>query len=186
MADAGRLRADAPASGGAYDAAALASAMAEEKESSDVVVTGSRMDRSKSSARGDWNVCTVDDPGRNLRACRRQVDAAASGRAAAHVADGLTNAWKGDLDDAITDFDRAVAAAPRSSQAYLNRGLARKRAGNLNGALADLDQAVRYGPSARTYYQRSLILRQRGDRKRAGADERRAVDLDPRYADLIK
>jgi hypothetical protein len=156
---------------------------------SSIVVTGSRI-AAPSAGRGDWNACTVEDPGRNLGRCRTLVDPSqkgAGGQAAAHVADGLERAWEGDLDGAIRAFDQAIAIAPRSSFAYLNRGLAYKRSGDLGRALADLDRAVRYAPGdARAYYNRSLVLRQRGDTRRARADEQRAADLDPRYAEVVE
>ena len=151
-----------------------------------IVATGSRA----AAPRGDWNQCTVDDPGRSLAGCRHLVDPAATGaagRAAAHLADGLTLAWQGELADAITAFDRAIAIAPRYSFAYLNRGLAHRRNGDLDRALADLNRAVRSAPrSARAYYNRSLVLRQQGAKARAQADEKRAVALDSRYAAVVQ
>ena len=179
-------------------------------ENADVVVTGSRIRRpnlessvpitsvggeeffqaGKSAGRGDWNACTVDDPKRDLGACRRDVASVArgaSGRASPHLAEGLERAWDDELEKAVGAFDRAVALAPRSSAAYLNRGLARRELGDLDGALADLDRAIAYAPrSARGYYHRSLLLRQRGDSRRARADEERAIELDPRYAAAVR
>jgi hypothetical protein len=144
-----------------------------------LVVTGARAAAARASRparRGDWNACTVDDPVRNLAACR--VPAPVSG--------GLERAWKGDWDGALQAFDSAVAAAPRSSQAYLNRALVHRRRGDLDRALADLDRAVRFSPrAARFHYQRSLLLRQIGDARRARADEARAVELDPRYSAVV-
>jgi hypothetical protein len=144
----------------------------------------------KGARRGDWNACTVDDPKRDLNACRRDVASVArgaTGRASAHLSDGLASAWDGDLEKAIAAFDRALVLAPRSSSAHLNRGLARRGLGDLDRALADLDRAIAYAPqAARGYYHRSLLLRQRGDRRRARADEERAVELDPRYAPVVR
>jgi len=170
--------------------------MAEDRASSDIVVTGMAV-RSptalrrarKASERGDWNACTVNDPEGNLAACKKLVDPAApgvTGRAAAHVADGLSLAWRGDTNGAISAFDRAIGIAPKLAIAWLNRGLAHERKGDLNLAMADLDKAVRYAPgSARVYYNRSLLLRQRGDIRRADADAERALDLDGRYEAVL-
>ena len=148
----------------------------------DLVVTGQRRSAAKSASRGDWNACTVDDPSRRLGACTALVDPAApgpAGRAAAHVADGLSRAWHNDFDGAIAAFDQAIAVSPRLSFAYLNRGLVYAHKGETKRALADLDQAVRYGPNAaRNYYGRSLLWRQRGEAKRAEADQARAIALD--------
>lgn len=158
--------------------------------SRDLVVTAQRRSTAKPASRGDWNACTVNDPSRRLGGCTALVDPAAPGpvgRAAAHVADGLSRAWHNDLDGAIAAFDQAIAVSPRLSFAYLNRGLAYAHKGELKRALADLDQAVRYGPNAaRNYYGRSLVWRQRGDAKRAEADQARAIALDRRYEPLVK
>jgi hypothetical protein len=178
---------------------------ADRAESDEVVVTGSRIQRSdyaaaspivtvdtkslSSSNAGDWNACTIDDPAEDLRRCGKLADPAAPGargRAAAHLADGLSRGWAGDLDGAIAAFDQAVAQSPRLAIAWLNRGLAWRRKGDPKRALTDLDQAVRYAPgAARGYYYRSLLLRQRGDARRALADERRAVELDARYLAVV-
>ena len=153
-----------------------------ESSSADVVVTGQRRSAAKPAPYGDWNACTVDDPKQRLDACRMLVNPAApgsAGRAAAHVADGLSLAWQDDLDGAIAAFDQAIAISPRLSFAYLNRGLVYARTGELDRALDDLNRAVRYAPDvARNYYSRSLLWRQRGDAKRAAADQARAIALD--------
>ncbi|MGY4397351.1 hypothetical protein ACVWZA_002545 [Sphingomonas sp. UYAg733] len=165
--------------------------IAAESGANEIVVTGMRRAApARSIGRGDWNACTVNDPSRSLTACRKLVDPGAkgpAGRAAARLADGLSQAWQGDLDGAITAFDQAIAIAPRQSFAYLNRGLAYQRSGDLDRAIADLDRAVKYaGGSARGYYNRSVLLRQRGDTRRATADEDRAVSLDLRYQAVVR
>jgi len=183
--------------------------------SEDVVVTGTRIRRpnlessvpvtsvggeafvqsrdrlaSRAARPGDWNACTIEDPGRSLDRCRgslKTVVRGARGKGSEPLAEGLSKAWTGDLDGAMAAFDRAIEASPRSSSAWLNRGLAWRRRGDLDKALADLDRAVLHAPDdARAYYHRSLVLRQRGDLRRARADEARAVELDPRYAPLVR
>ncbi|GAA0312468.1 hypothetical protein GCM10009087_23250 [Sphingomonas oligophenolica] len=169
---------------------AMAKAESEEGASGDIVVTGARASRRRDAGRGDWNACTLDDPKRSLSGCRSLINPGAkgaAGQAAARVSDGLSLAWQGDMDGAITAFDQAIALQPRLSIAWLNRGLAWQRKGDLDRAIADLDQAVRYAPdAARGYYHRSLALREHGDRRRAAADEARAVDLDPDYEAVVR
>lgn len=187
-----------PIAGAAPTVSVITGDLAEKRAAdSDIVVTGT-MVRSPAQARrvrnavqrGDWNACTVNDPIRSLAACKRLVDPAASGvagRAAAHVADGLTLAWRGDTDSAIAAFDRAIGVAPKLAIAWLNRGLAYERKGDLDHAIADLDKAVRYAPgAARGYYTRSLLFRQRGDTRRADMDAERALDLDARYEAVVE
>jgi tetratricopeptide (TPR) repeat protein len=152
----------------------------------DVVVTGRRV----SLPRGDWNACTVNDPVHDLGKCRTLVNPAAggaAGRAADHIADGLTQAWNGDYGRAVDAFDRAIAIQPRLSFAHLNRGLAYQRQGRFDRALADFDKAVRYDlGGARGYFNRGRLLRALGEAKRAEADEDRALAIDPSYDEVVR
>lgn len=179
--------------------AQMAARTAEMRDEAEVVVTGSRIaasgfarraeaKRARSVARaaehGAWDACTVRDSAQNLSACKKLVDPSASGRkgrAAAHLADGLSAAWRGDSDAAIAAFDRAIDQSPGFAFAWLNRGLARERKGDTGGALADLNKAVRLAPNvARNYYQRSLFLGRQGETRRAREDWERATRIDPR------
>jgi hypothetical protein len=175
---AGQAMADASSAGDI----AVTGILMRKSSNADLVVTGQRRSAAKPEPYGDWNACTVDDPRQRLGACRKLVDPAAAGpegRAAAHVADGLSLAWRDDLDGAIAAFDQAIAISPRLSFAYLNRGLVYAHKGELDRALDDLNRAVRYAPNvARNYYSRSLLWRQRGDAKRAAVDQARAIALD--------
>ncbi|WP_157216322.1 tetratricopeptide repeat protein [Flavisphingomonas formosensis] len=154
----------------------------------DVVVTARRRETAP-PARGDWNACTVEDPSRILSLCQRALPLSARGPkgvAAAHLADGLTRAWQGDMDGAIAAFDAAIAVAPKFSQAYLNRSLAYGRLGDDDRALADANAAVRHAPhAASAYYNRSLLLRRQGKIGAARADEDRAVEIDPDYEAVV-
>lgn len=139
--------------------------------------------------RGNWNACTVDDPERSLRRCKRLVNSSpkgAGGTAAARLTDGLAQAWREDWRGAIEAFDRAIAFEPDLAVVYLNRGLAYRHVGDLKRAAADLDQAVRHAPgAARGYYHRSIIKRVLGDRRGAATDAARAIDLDFRYKAVL-
>lgn len=178
---------------------ALREAQDESNAASNIIVTSARVTspanpRQRIGRRlaepGDWNRCTIDDPRQDAGACRPQPRAAVStsaGQAAALVADGLTAAWRDDLDGAIAAFERAITVSPKLAAAWLNRGLAYAKAGDDARALADLDRAVRYAPSdARGWFQRSLVLRREGKTARADADAARAVKLNQRYEDLVE
>jgi tetratricopeptide (TPR) repeat protein len=168
----------------------LESAMPVTSVGSEEFRAGDRRAAARAARRGDWNACTIDDPGQSLERCRGPIGTVARGargEAAEPLSDGLASAWKGDFEGATASFDRAIALSPRSSTAWLNRGLAWRRLGDLDKALADLDRAVLYAPNdARAYYHRALVHRERGDPRRARADEERAVQLDPRYAPLVR
>lgn len=152
-----------------------------------IVVTGSRI--STGVEQGDWNACTIDDPRRDLSICSQSLDVSApgpDGAAAAHLADGLSRAWRGDLAGAIQSFDAAIVIAPKSADAYLNRSLAYARLGDEERALSDANKAVLHArDAARALYSRSVLLRRQGKLVMARKDERRAVALDPSYAAVI-
>ncbi len=170
--------------------AAIASSDDDARDESSVVVTGSRVSRSRSPERGNWNACTVNDPDRRLARCRKLADRAPTAlrnQVESYLSDGLNQAWNGELEEAIAAFDAAIKVAPDLPAAYLNRGLLYDRQGKSAAAIADLNLAVRLSPkSARAYYNRSILLRKYGEAKRARADELQAVKLDVRYNDMIR
>lgn len=150
----------------------------------DIVVTGSLISPGRrTSLRGDWNACTLDDPRRDLRKCKSLISRATN-KAAGSLSEGLTLGWQGDWAAAVEAFTKAIAVKPRSGFAYLNRGLAYRHSGDLDRAAADLDLAVRYDGDARSYYTRALLKRERGDERGAQIDAARAVELDPDYGDV--
>lgn len=170
--------------------AAIASSEDDARDEGAVVVTGTRVSRSRSLERGDWNACTVNDPDRRLGRCRKLADRAPKdlrNQVENYLSDGLQQAWNGEPDGAIAAFEAAIKAAPDLPIAYLNRGLVYDRQGKSAAAIADLNLAVRLSPkSARAYYNRSVLLRKYGEIERARADELQAVKLDVRYNDIVK
>jgi tetratricopeptide (TPR) repeat protein len=183
------LRAAAPPPPAAQTARQAGAEAGIEQGDRSIVVTGSRVQRDEFNSNtpiaavadlaqpgGEWNACTLHDPRRNPAVC-----GSSAGRSAAQLDEGLTLAWRGDLDRAIDAFGRAIAANPDLALAYLNRGLVWQSKGDLGRALADLNRAIARDPSsAAAYYHRSLIHRARGDGARADADARKATEIDPR------
>lgn len=53
---------------------------------------------------------------------------------------------KGDLDGAISNFNKAIELKPTLAAAYLNRGYARRAQGDLNKAIEDYDRATELDP----------------------------------------
>src|SRR5690349_16188997 len=60
---------------------------------------------------------------------------------------GLAYAKRGDLKDAIADFDQAIRLNPQSARPYNDRRITYARQGNFNLAIADFDQAIRLDPT---------------------------------------
>lgn len=70
---------------------------------------------------------------------------------------------------------------------YLNCGFAYRQNGNFDQAIADLGRAIRYALGAvRGYYHRSLMLREKGDDKRADRGQKRTVALDFHYIVVLE
>jgi tetratricopeptide (TPR) repeat protein len=89
---------------------------------------------------------------------------------------------RGDLAEALADFDRAVELSPRKGAAliYHNRGAARQAQGDLAGALRDYDEALAIdGAHGATYANRGTARKAIGDLEGARADLDRALELTP-------
>src|SRR6266851_9100260 len=66
--------------------------------------------------------------------------------ARAYTNRGVVLLRKGDVDGAISDFDRAIEINSGLAEAYLDRGVARRTKGDLKGARADFDRALLINP----------------------------------------
>jgi tetratricopeptide (TPR) repeat protein len=103
-----------------------------------------------------------------------------------HCLRGTSRHAQGDLRGAITEFDRALAAAPDSPEGYNNRGATRHALGDLAGARADLDRAVALNPHyPEAHNNRGIVRLALGDLTGALEAFDRAVGLRPRYAEAL-
>jgi tetratricopeptide (TPR) repeat protein len=103
--------------------------------------------------------------------------------AARQYQQGLTAVAAGDLTQAMTSFDRAIALDPQYFQAYIERGNVKDGIGDLSGALADYTTAISLNPkSASAHYNRGTVMSKSGQHQSAIADYNTAIDLDPQYA----
>jgi len=107
--------------------------------------------------------------------------------ASAFTSAGVSHLQQGDYEQAIRDFDRAIALQPGLVVAWRNRGLAHKGKGDFDRALADYEQALVFAPSdARLYNDRGLAYAGMSDFPNAIADFNRAIALKPDQAAAIK
>src|SRR5947208_2821454 len=96
---------------------------------------------------------------------------------------GIEKAKNGDLDGAMTDFNRAIDLNPKDDAPYYNRAQARRMKNDTAGAIADYTRAIELGstnPAA--YNNRGNARAENKDRDGAIADYTRAIELKPDYA----
>jgi lipoprotein NlpI len=107
--------------------------------------------------------------------------------ASALTSAGVSHLQQGEYDQAIRDFDRAIALQPGLVVAWRNRALAHKAKGDFDRALADYEQAIVFAPSdARLYNERGVAYAGMSDFNNAIADFNRAIALKPDQGAPIK
>jgi lipoprotein NlpI len=107
--------------------------------------------------------------------------------ASALTSAGVSHLQQGEYDQAIRDFDRAIALQPGLVVAWRNRGQAHKAKGDYDRALADYEQAIVFAPSdARLYNERGVAYAGMSDFTNAIADFNRAIALKPDQEAAIK
>jgi class 3 adenylate cyclase len=87
---------------------------------------------------------------------------------------------KGQVNDAITDYDRAIALDPNNGDAFNNRAWANYKLGHMSEAKADIDKAEGLAPGkADVWDTRGHILETLGDRAGAIKSFEKALSIDP-------
>jgi tetratricopeptide (TPR) repeat protein len=96
---------------------------------------------------------------------------------------GLSYYDEGNYQEAIRQFDMAIASAPDMSEAYNDRGLAYFAIGENDKALADFDKAIELTPnSGVSYSNRGAVYFSLGNDGQAIADLDKAIELSPGLA----
>lgn len=91
----------------------------------------------------------------------------------------------GDYQKAIFNFDKAIHFAPEMSSAYAYRAEAFRMNGQMNDAIEDATTAINNGGDMRiladVYRTRAKAYQELGEETWAGADFKKAAEIDPRY-----
>ena|ERR1022692_1546905 len=99
---------------------------------------------------------------------------------------GISEVRRGDTNNALVDFSKAIELNPPFDQAYYDRGKLKQTMGDLDGALGDYDKAIELNPqNSAAYNNRGNVRVARNDLDGAFADFRKAVELDPRNAKAL-
>ncbi|WP_413314725.1 tetratricopeptide repeat protein [Prochlorococcus sp. MIT 0703] len=89
----------------------------------------------------------------------------------------------GDQQEAIADFNKAIAINPQIAPAYNNRGKAKMDLGDNQGAIADYSKAIAINPQyAYAYTNRGSAKMMLGDLQGAIADINKAISINPQFA----
>ena len=98
--------------------------------------------------------------------------------ASTYVDAGIEKGKSGDLQGAITDFNKAIEINPQDAYAYYNRGLAKSYLKDYQGAIADYNKAIEINPQdADAYTNRGSAKQALGDNQGACVDVKKAVSL---------
>ncbi len=90
---------------------------------------------------------------------------------------------KGELDNAIADYNECIRLKPAQSEYYVARGTTRHDKKEFDKAIADYTEAIRLDPeSGIAYFDRGLSLHSKMEYEKAITDYSEALRLDPKYA----
>jgi len=107
----------------------------------------------------------------------------AQASAESHLKIGLARYEKGELQEAIVEYNAAIEINPQFTKAYNARGLARERTGDYDSAIADYTQAIKIDPNyVVAYSNRGLARAGKGDHDGAVADFNKAIEVNPQSA----
>jgi tetratricopeptide (TPR) repeat protein len=89
---------------------------------------------------------------------------------------------KGQYDQAITYFDKAIEINPRYAEAYNNRGIAYLKKGQYDKAISDFTEAIEINPKdAMAYRNRGIAYAMIRQHDKFSSNLNKAIELDPTY-----
>ena len=104
---------------------------------------------------------------------------------------GIAYARKGQYDQAISDYTKALEINPRYAKAHYSRGIAYARKGQHDQAISDYTKALEISPRfAKAYNNRGVAYYQMGQYDKAWEDVHKAQDLGfkihPKFLKLLR
>ena len=128
----------------------------------------------------------ADGIGYRLKEWGYDADAEIKGNsqnAFAYLKRGNKYLQKGELKQAIADFNEAIKLDPKNPSAYINRGWTYSQQGNSEQALTDYNEAIKLDPKdAEAYTRRGRVYDEKGDSEKAIAEYTKAIALNSQYA----
>jgi tetratricopeptide (TPR) repeat protein len=97
---------------------------------------------------------------------------------------GLAYQDKGDLDLALSDYNKAIQINPNLAETYSNRGNIYQDKGDLDLALSDYNKAIQINPNlAEAYNNRALTYQCKSEFDQAIAGYNKTLEINPYYAE---
>jgi tetratricopeptide (TPR) repeat protein len=97
---------------------------------------------------------------------------------------GISHLKKEQIDDAISDFDKAIELNAGFAAAYVYRGIAHYKQGQFDQAISDYDKAIEINPEyAEVYYNRGDAFGKQGQFDQAISDYNKAIEINPEHAE---
>ena len=101
--------------------------------------------------------------------------------AAASVQRGIACRQRGDINQALLEFDRAIACDPESALAFQGRANTYSTRGDFDKAITDYDRAIELDPRlSMSYINRGLAYVKQRQIDKAIADYTKALEIDPK------
>jgi tetratricopeptide (TPR) repeat protein len=131
-----------------------------------------------------WDRCQgTHDAEASITACTRILQAGGetnTNRAIAYYVRAGVYRLKGDNDQAIADYTKAIESNPHYADAYGSRGIVYQAQGDGDHAIADYTKAIEIDPRyAEAYVGRGSVFETEGLRDRAIADFTKTIEITP-------
>src|SRR3972149_2138113 len=106
--------------------------------------------------------------------------------AEANINHGADNYQRGQYDEAISDFSKAIEINPAYAEAYTNRGNAYATQENYDQAISDYNESLKINPRlTETYNNRGIAYgKGKGQYDKAISDFNKAIEINPTYAEV--
>ncbi|MEN6321237.1 MAG: tetratricopeptide repeat protein [Syntrophaceae bacterium] len=96
---------------------------------------------------------------------------------------GIAYGKRGNYNQAVKDYSRAIELNPKFTEAYTNRGIANDNLSDYNQAIKDYSRAIEINPkNATPYYNRGIAYHRLGNRTQAIEDYKIAARLGSKEA----
>ena len=99
--------------------------------------------------------------------------------AEAYYIRGLIHHHKGDYDNFIADFNRAIQIKPNNVYPYYSRGVVHLGNGDYDLAISDFNKSISLNPDfAEAFFSRGAVYREKGQYNHSIADYTKAIQLE--------